>query len=525
MRNEIEDSELAERLEQALVSRNIERGFELLDLSLGKESVMGTESVQAIRLLVCLAQWVDLGYRDNRFFESVWNRFATVDKAQLTVIDFFRLTLADAFAYLASENLEKALSSLEIVCRAGSSVLPAHLTFLTHFWKGRVHRKRGEYADALLHISAARASAELSQATKLTAVSKIHQSWLVFQKGERRLAFQLLDEAEAELNPTCDALSLGNIESARGRFVRRSGEYAQALRHFEAAIAIYSDKHKHHPNLARALVNAAYVKRLIALDMKPRMRGGQAKGSIHQRYLALTHEALDLLRVAGEIYSLHSHQGGTGSVLVNAGHLHLESGDTEQAGAEALRAFALGEENNDQILMARARNLQSAVELARFEEQLGEEPSTSIHSALAVKYAEEAIELAKHTQNKRLLAEAYLSRGTVAATEFHGEFDIAKDFASKASALLTEDDRDHLFKELVALKGNILRGTGIDQTLRLWSDGQLGGKSFRQVQEEFAELVIPKVWKNLGRNITKVSQELSISPKKVRRILRNVKAL
>jgi hypothetical protein len=64
---------------------------------------------------------------------------------------------------------------------------------------------------------------------------------------------------------------------------------------------------------------------------------------------------------------------------------------------------------------------------------------------------------------------------------------------------------------------------GIDETLRLWSTGQLGSKTFQQIQEEFAELVIPKVWLSVGRNVTLVSQKLGISPKKVRRILRNAK--
>jgi hypothetical protein len=129
--------------------------------------------------------------------------------------------------------------------------------------------------------------------------------------------------------------------------------------------------------------------------------------------------------------------------------------------------------------------------------------------------------MAEQTQNKRLIAEAYIGRGLVAADDFFQEFELAKDLAAKASALLTVDDRDHLFKELVALKEKILRSKAIDQTLRLWSDGQLGGKTFRQVEEEFAELIIPKVWVNLGRNVTRVATQLSISPKKVRRILKN----
>ena len=46
----------------------------------------------------------------------------------------------------------------------------------------------------------------------------------------------------------------------------------------------------------------------------------------------------------------------------------------------------------------------------------------SLHANRAVRYAEEAIELAKHTQNRRLLAEAYIARGSTAADEFFEEW-------------------------------------------------------------------------------------------------------
>jgi len=437
------------------------------------------------------------------------------------VLDYLRWKLVEAYQCLASDELERSIMLLDMVLRAGDGILPDAMTFLTHFWKGRAHRKKGEYEHALLHIGVARQSAERASAPKLVAVAKIHESWLVFQKGERRHAFQLLDEAEAELSATGHALSMGNIESARGRFVRRSGEYARALRHFERAIEIYSESYPHHPNLARALVNAAYAKRLIALDMKPRRAGGQALGVTNARYLQIFREALELLRRAADIYSMHHHQAGTGSVQVNSGHLHLESGDIDCAASEAQSAFALGEEKHDQILMARARILQTAVELARAEEQLGENPDVSLHANRAVRYAEEAIELAKHTQNRRLLAEAYIARGSTAADEFFEEWETARDYADRATALLDEDDRDHLLKELNELKSKFLRSDCIDRRLRLWSLGEVGNKTFQQIQEEFAELVIPKVWLKSGKNVTVVAHKLSVSPKKIRRILRN----
>ena len=79
-----------------------------------------------------------------------------------------------------------------------------------------------------------------------------------------------------------------------------------------------------------------------------------------------------------------------------------------------------------------------------------------------------------------------------------------------------------MVRELRQLKARILRATGIDETLRSWSEGIISHKTFLQVTEEFAEIVIPKVWLREGRKISKVAEKLSMSPKNVRRILAKV---
>jgi len=239
----------------------------------------------------------------------------------------------------------------------------------------------------------------------------------------------------------------------------------------------------------------------------------------------LCQEALELLRRAGEIYARKHHQSGTGTVLVNAGTLHLDIGDIDRAEEEAVKAFDLAEEKQDRILMARSRILQAAIQNDRAEEQVGESADVMRHAHLARVYAEEAIALAKQTQNNRLLAGACLVRGSVAGNEFFADWDTAKHFAGLASDLLSGDDLDHLSRELGLLKRRILRSTGVDETLRGWSEGIVGTKTFRMVTEEFAELVIPKVWEREGRKISRVAQQLSISPKKVRRILVNAQLL
>jgi tetratricopeptide (TPR) repeat protein len=416
--------------------------------------------------------------------------------------------------------VDHAIHLLDQTATVGGELIPEYLTFLTHFWKGRAHRKKGDYKNAACHMQIAKASAERLGNQKLVAVTKIHESWLVFQDGDIRQALQLLDEAEVELKPIGHTLSLGNIESARGRFIRRFGKYQEALMHFEKAIELYRTDFSHHPNLARTMVNAAYVKRLMALDLRAGTDRGQARGSVNSKYLKLTREALELLKQAGDIYANHHHHTGAGAVLVNSGFLHLESGDIERATIEANRAFDLGRDKGDLILMTRARNLQSAVNRAKSEEQIDGDEDGYVYARLAVEEADEAIDFAKRTQNRRLLAEAYIARGFAALDEQNRDIQMARLCASEAGTLLGDGDRDHLFKELGELKEKILRSVGVEDTLRRWSEGQIGGKTFQQVQEEFAEIVIPRVWENLGRNVSRVSAQLSISPKKVRRLLR-----
>ncbi len=514
--------ELLAQLEQCVQLRNIRQGFALLDelrKDLRSERYPGDRHL--IPLALCLVQWMDLGYRENTIFKRLIERLPK-RHLEMPFLDVMRLNLIEAFSCLSSEDPDGAITLLERTSTAGTGLMPEYLVFLTHFWKGRAHRKKGDYKQAAWHIQAAQDSANRLENSKLVAVTKIHESWLVFQNGDLRRALRLLDEAEAELRPIGHALSLANIESARGRFIRRSGRYQEALEHFEVAIELYKRDFMHHPNLARAMVNAAYVKRLMALDLRAGANRGLARGSLNSKYLKLAHEALELLKQAGEIYANHRHQGGTGSVLVNSGFLHLESGDIEKASIEADRAFALAKEKNDVILMTRARTLQSAVNRAKSEEQLDGDEDTYVYARRAVELADEAVEIARRTENRRLLAESLISRGFAALDDQNRDVQMARSCTSEAATLLREGDRDHLFKELEELKEKILRSVGVEDTLRRWSEGQIGQKTFQQVQEEFAEIVIPRVWENLGRNVSRVSAQLSISPKKVRRLLQKV---
>ena len=97
--------------------------------------------------------------------------------------------------------------------------------------------------------------------------------------------------------------------------------------------------------------------------------------------------------------------------------------------------------------------------------------------------------------------------------------------ASEAAELIGPGENDYLVGDLTSLKSKIMQASGINDTLRSWSERMVGDKTFQQISEEFAEIVIPKVWMRESRKISRVAERLSISPKKVRRILRNSGAL
>jgi tetratricopeptide (TPR) repeat protein len=521
-----------EQLDDALIRRRIEEGIRLLEHA-GSDWTAADIERDGVAIALRAAQWLDVGYRDKKDVAALLARFSPALRSKMPLRDYLHLRLAEAFYALTTEEADTAIELLEFVLKSERELGDEHLMVLAHFWKGRAHRKKGEYEPALEHISEARRRAETMQAVELAAVVKVQQAWLLFQKGEVKKALDLLNQAAYQLKDTDDVISLGNIESARGRIVRRSGEYSQALEHYERAIVIYRKRDPNHRNLARALVNSAYVKRLLALHLRKRIdsrvprakqRGPKESAeyrNYHARYAEVCREALDQLARAGEIYRLHEHHGGSGSVLVNAGQLHLDMGEIDRAIAEALKAYTLGQEKNDQILMARSRILDAFAENARVDEQLGEDSDTAVYANAARRYADDAIALAKHTQNRRLLAGAYIARGMTAANDFFQEWDEAKQCASWAAGLLPSDDRDHLWEELITLKSRILSASGVDENLRAWSEGMVGDKTFQQITEEFAEIVIPKVWAREGKKISRVAERLSISPKKVRRILRN----
>ena len=229
-----------QELNRAHALRHVSEGITMLDRAEAAWAKLLPSDPHVTELLLLIAQWIDVGYRDHHLLDSILKRFPVESRRKLPLDDYLRLRMVEAFRALSAEEVDTAIETLDFVLKAESGAAEEHLVTLAHFWKGRAHRKKGEYELALQEIVRSR---ELSQKSRdntiFTAVIQIHDAWLQFQKGLKKDALRLLSHAESVLRETDHYLALGNIESARGRIVRRAGEYARALEHFDHAIAIY----------------------------------------------------------------------------------------------------------------------------------------------------------------------------------------------------------------------------------------------------------------------------------------------
>ena len=526
------------QLRQALATRSIGTGIELLRTNYKLTRSLGTKDEGSPILVGYLAQWLDVGFGDVASLKGFLRRFPPSLRATLPLADYVYLRTADGVIAMFEGEFEQAIQYFSVVLSLADDIQDKALVSVLNFWIGRCLRQAGRYQDALTYVIRARKLASDLNYPRMCAVMRVLEAWIAFEEDRPNEALAILRESEATLSDSDDYTVLGNIQSMYGRIARRQGRFQQALRHFEKAIELYQKRDLQHRNVARSLVNIAYIKRHMALHLRRRIDGSvedkckavrNAAASAsppsqqeRDHFQTLHEQALAHLADAAETYGRLNDHRGIGGVHITRGYLYLDEGVLDRALAEASEAFELGAQKKDYVLQSRARILQSAVEMAWFEEQLEENPDHDHPAEAASDFAREAVEFAKYTQSRRLLAKAFIALGLTYSSDFYQDLAAVERCCDKATALLDRKNQDYVWRELQALKQKLLRTERIDSKLRAWSQGIVGDSTFQQISEEFAGMIIPNVWKREGRKISKVAECLSISPKKVRRILRKV---
>jgi tetratricopeptide (TPR) repeat protein len=540
----IPESSLAQ-IKADLAARRVDEGLRCLAAHKDLLASIHPSQKNSAVLLGYFAQWVDVGFPGRPLLKRLLSQFSAIPPESLSLLDFAHVRMAEGLIAMSDEEFAKAIKCFHTVLALEHDISDKQMLSIANFWMGRCLRRQARYDDALGYVAKARELARELKFPKMAAVMRVLEGWIAFQEGQPEEAARILGEAEEVLADTDDYVTLGNISSAYGRIARRQGNSEHALSKFEKAIDYYNRRDPYNRNLARSFVNIAFVKRLLALQLGNKIdseaaalrkkfqkkRKGTARPAAvpkpvsREQRSRLREEAFEHLAKAQEIYKRYDDHRGNGNVHVTLGYLNLDNGELDRAAAEAATAYQLGAEKKDSVLKARARMLQSAVQGAKFEEQIDEqidEHSSRVPSSqLACEFAREALDAARHTQNRRLIAKAHVALGLALCLDFPDDLENIQQCVDGAGALLKPAHQDYVWRELQELKRK-LRGAGdINSTLREWSQGLVGNKSFQQVSEEFAAIVIPKVWRRENRKVARVAARLSISPKKVRRILRD----
>ncbi|MBS1853049.1 MAG: tetratricopeptide repeat protein [Acidobacteria bacterium] len=530
------DQKFLSQLKEDVAARRIERGIAGLRAHETLLDQLHPGMEHAAPLLGYLAQWVDIGFSKPARLREILKRFDVPVRLQLPVNDYLYVRLAEGMVAMAEQCVDNAIAHFDVISTLGAEWNDKQSLAIAHFWKGRCLRMKGEYDKALSYTVRGKDLAAELGLTCMAAVMQVLESWLLFQKGKLKEASAISHEAETALAGTDDHVALGNIYSFYGRVARREGRYDSAIDYFQKAIEEFKKRDPKHPNLARSLANMALAKRGIALQLRRRIDrdverqrkagsnhdGKRAPGRIdyRQHLEQLRKEALSHLDEATEIYRGHPSRHGVATVHLNYGYLHLDNGDYHLAEDQSATAFRLAKEQHDFIIMGRARILQCMIENAKVEEEISEGADPGSHARRALEYIQEGVELAKRTQNRRVLTSAYLWQGFTHCNAFFDSPESARESYDLAVGNQKGDLLpDNMWRDLQTLRAKILQKSTIDPKLKAWSQGSVGDKTFQQISEEFAELIIPRVWESEGRKISRVATRLSISPKKVRRIL------
>ena len=535
MNNQEIPDDLIRDLRQAIACRHIQAGMARLDEGGHVYQSFRGDAKNAPEYLGYFAQWVDVGYGDVTLVKQLLARMPPDVRRAFSVSGYIHLHMAEGMVAMAEEEQSRAISHFEIVLMLAAEIGDREIAAIANYWKARCHRKNGEYDHAFSHTILARDLALECGFPRMASVIRVLESWLHFQRGKYKEALSTLGEAEAVLAATDDHVTLGNIQSTYGRIFRQEGRLDASVERFGRAIEEYRQYDARHPNLARTLANMAYVERLMALQFRrkidaetARRRHAPPKGSSEavspmadrERFRTLREQAFAHLDEAAAIYKMHMNHHGLGTVHLHRGFLFFDNGELDLAAQEAAEAYALGCEKDDYIVKARGRILQCMTENGKLEEGIedgGSDPRQ--HAQAALDYARDAVEFAKHTQNRRLLARAHTWHGLTLANEFFGSVDAARDLMNLAESYIQSDFHDTAWDDLEMLRQRVLQSSRVHHSLQEWSMGMVGDKTFQQITEDFAAIIIPKVWELEGRKISRVATRLSVSPKKVRRIL------
>jgi tetratricopeptide (TPR) repeat protein len=523
-------TELLSTLRADIDSRRIEHGTNLLTAMTRSSDSFEPSVSNTAAFLGILAEWSDLGFGNLQLVKRLIAGYNVEIRSKLPVSEYIPLRMAEGMVAMTEEMLDSAIDHFSIVLKLADEIRAWDILAIVHYWTARCYRKRGQYETALMHVRKARQVQSTHGHVQNEAPARILESLILFENGDSKQALCGLRDAEVILSHTDDYLTLGNIQSTYGHILERELRFGQAIEHYLRAIEQFQKRDSMRVQVVRTMVDMSFTRIQVARRLRQSIEAYPDPQKDELRMpprAAFVKELSNLyatirrdLDRAGEMYGENRNVRGIARVHLYRGYLNLDMGKLDLAAQEASHAYLAAESKRDFILMASSRNLQCMVENARVEEEV---EGWTDHALASLDYARDAIELASTTQNRRLLAIVYIWSGLTHSNGFfiasHHAQDRAREAMDKAVEFLEPGVQDYIWEDFRVLKRRLSENVTLEPKLLQWAQGEAGAKTFRQLKEDFADLVIPRTWEQEERKISRVAARLSISPRKVRRVL------
>src|ERR1700761_6133903 len=159
-RSKLNTHALGTRLNACLFDRDVKTGMRSLDGYFEPGFLLDPNDRQGSALLLALAQWVDLGFRDTAFLEAQFANFKKMPVLDWQVSQYQHIQLTESYLHLARRSYAEAIRLLKAFLVLHGISLSPELSFLSHFWLARAHRGAGDFEQAFQEIRAARGYAD-----------------------------------------------------------------------------------------------------------------------------------------------------------------------------------------------------------------------------------------------------------------------------------------------------------------------------------------------------------------------------
>ena len=522
--------QLLSTLRADIDSRRIGHGMNLLTNVSRITDSFDPSAKNAAAFLGILAEWTDLGFGNLDLIKKLIASYSAVTRSKLPICDYIPLRMTEGMVAMTEEMLDSAIEHFAIVLKLADEISAWDILAIVNYWIARCQRKKGQYEKALIHVRKAREVQSAHGHVQNEVPARVLESLILFENGNPKQALSGLRDSEVILRQTDDYVTRGNIESTYGRILERELRFGQAIEHYTRAIEQFRKGDSKYVHVARTMVDMSFSRIQMArrlrrsIEAYPDQQKNESRMAPRSAFVkelsSLYAVIVKDLDYAAGIYANNPNARGIARVHLYRGYLSLDMGKLDLAAQQAVKAYLAAESKRDFILMASSRNLQCMIENARVEDEV---EGWTDHAVASQDYAGDAIELANNTQNRRLLAFVYIWYGLTLSNGFFGAQNRARDGArdamEKAALYIEPGVKDFIWEDFQILKKRLSESTTIAPKLIQWAHGEIGEKTFKQLEEDFADLVIPRLWEQEKRKISRAAERLSISPRKVRRVL------